>query len=608
MCLGMLPSIERPGYAIFRQLSKFKQSNIIDTRHGGWCKSSGEHDTIKLFLKLSYPIRAFDRRLHRFLKWFRHQRYMAPALWDEISWALRILLHHNVITPIDTKTFPVDLSYSPAACLATDSDDEEDDDEEEEEEEEEEVAETLFDSVERFKKYIFFLIQGSEGPMTNEEICLVCKRETGLFPRQHIAHLAIQESFTGFICKHLSSQVETTTDGKVISHSLRAVPQQLPPPHPPTQPSPPPPSLAPPPAAISSLKKETSASSQTSDRSTLSSTQQHTPSEFQTVTFTSLEEFAEFIYSVIQKTHPVRNDVISAACRTETGVYPRHHFKELGYDAFLTKFIRTFLRKSVVSKKCDNGDWVHDIMTAEAAQAQGAARDSIETYPSSDDPNDANHHSEGEAPATEATVSPPSPTSASSTSPSGGSNGGTALSNEEGLSNLRSYFYSVIRSFSGPMSFPEINAQCLHDLDASASTLLENLGYHDKFLLFLRTHLEGFVAIYQREGTHFYFTTPKPFPTFTPMKLIKTYPLSTLSLFAEFVYTQVVGLGGLSGPVSYRALDTRCVEVLGSSLQQILTGLEWRSAPSKFLAAYPSGRLTVLLIDGVTCVRVKTAL
>jgi hypothetical protein len=582
----MLPGIERPGYAIFRHLSKFKQTNVIDTRHGGWCKSTGESDTIKMFLKLSYPIRAFDRRLHKFLKWFRQQRYMAPALWDEISWGLRILVHHNAITPIDTTTFPLDLSYSPTACLATDSDDEEDDDEDEGEEgegegeeEEEEVIETLFDSVERFKKYIFFLIQGSEGSMTNEEICRICKRETGLFPRQHMAHLSIQESITGFICKYLSSQVESVTDGRVISHSLRSA-------HP---------SLAVPvyvPPAISSLKKEISTSSHLSDRSNPSANQYTSAAEFQTVSFPSLEAFADFIFSVIQKTHPVRNDVISAACRTETGVYPRHHFKELGYDGFLTKFIRTYLRRRVMSKKSDSGDWVHHLMSSEGqAAAAATAMDSIETTPSLDDPSDSNHDEDEGVSVTVVRAATSSP----------------GYGNEEGLLNLRNYFYNVIRCFCGPMTFPDINAQCLRDLDASVSALLENLGYHDKFPTFLRTHLDGFVASYQREGTQFYFATTKVFPAFTPLKLLKTYPLNTLSLFAEFVYIQVVALGGLTGQVTYRTLDTRCVEVLGVSLQQQLTSLEWRSAPTKFLAAYPSGRLTVVVADGVTTVCIKGA-
>lgn len=556
---GKIPTSDHPGNAIFRRLSKYKQSNAFDTRQGNWCKAPAEHEMIKMFLKVSYPIKAFDKRLRKFLIWFRQQRYMAPALWEEICWGLRMIIHHNLLSQVDTRNYPIDMSYPILSFPLSESEDDEED-------AEDPVTQTLFESVDRFKKYLFFLIQGSDGPITNDEISNICKRETGLYPKQHMIHLSIQESLTGFICKHLSDRVESTTDEKIISHSLRPIPL-------PTCPNLPPTNI---------LKKDTSTSSQISDHSRHSvPVSSHLESEStQTIKFASLEEYADYIYSVIEKSHPVRNDVISAACRADTGVYPRHHFREHGYDAFLTKFIRTYLGTRVNSRKLDNGEWVHEILTSKGASSNPSIN--VDFSDTDDSDGEPSH----------LIVEPPD-------------DHPRIAENEEGLQNFKNYLYNVIRSFAGPITFSEINAQCLNDLDTAAATLLVKLGYTDKFMIFIRTYLAGFVLCYHRESQAYYIATPKIFLGYTPMKLIKTYPLTTLSLFAEFVFSQVVALGGLNSPVSYHALDTRCAEVIGVTLQQQLTTLEWRSAPNKFLAAYPSGRLVVVILDGVTCIRVK---
>lgn len=559
---GKVPTNDSTGNAIFRRLSKYKQTSTHDTRQGNWCKTSVEHEMLKLFLKVAYPIKAFDKRLHNFLIWFRQQRYMAPALWEEISWGLRIIIHYNLLSQVDTKNFPQDTIYPISSFLPSDSEAEND---------EEQATQTLFESVERFKKYLFFLIQGSEGPITNDEISNICKRETGLYPKQHMLHLSIQESLTGFICKHLADRVESITDEKVISHTLRPLP---------------------PPAKV--LSKDVSASSHISDLSPSGSMpppplESETLSNHQTVKFASLEEYADYIYSVIQKTHPVRNDVISAACRADTGVYPRHHFREHGYDAFLTKFIRTYLGNRVISHKLDNGEWIHEIMNSTNNSEGGNLDPSLQQI-GQDDSLDTHESDEG------ASALVPLETQNHSNS-----------DNEAGLQNFKNYLYNVVRSYAGPITFAEINAQCLHDLDTTAPALLVKLGYTDKFMIFIRTYLSGFVLCYHRDGQAYYIATAKIFPGYTSMKLIKTYPLTTLSLFAEFVYSQVIALGGLNALVTYNALDIRCLEVIGVTLQQQLINLEWRSTPNKFLAAYPSGRLLVVIQDGVTCIRVKTA-
>jgi hypothetical protein len=571
---GKLPVADYPGNAIFRRLSKFKQNNTFDTRFGNWCKCSTEHETIKMFLRLSYPIEAFDRRLRKFLYWFRHQRYMAPALWDEISWGLRILLHHNVLSPIDARNYPVHLTYplsTQPTSIPLESDDEDEDDAEDQ------VSPTLFDSAERFKKYIFFLIQGSEGPMTSGEISKICKRETGLFPKQHMAHLAIHESLSDFISNNLFDKVETAVLEGVTSHSLRATPlvSTLP--------------------TTSSLIKDLSNSSHASEKSSTSTLQMQSspeadPHSFQTtVKFASLEDYADYIFSVIEKTSPVRNDVISAACRVDTGVFPRHHFRYLGYEAHLTRFIRTYLPRRVFSRKCESGDWIHELMTSE--RRKSASLEPLERL-SSDDPSESCVEVERKGLIIEAPGPDLEPR-------------WTDPEKEEGLQKFKMYLYNIIRSFCGPITFAEINAQCLLDLNGDASSLLVELGYHDKFMIFIRTYLAGFVLCYHRDAQAFYIATPKIFPGFVPMKHLKTFALSTLTLFAEFVYSQVVALGGLNAPVSYHALDTRCVEIIGANLQDKLNSLEWRSPPSKFLATYPSWRLVVIVIDGVTCVRVK---
>jgi hypothetical protein len=542
-----------------------------------------------MFLKLSYPIEAFDRRLRKFLHWFRHQRYMAPALWDEICWGLRILLHHNVLSPIDTRNFPLNLTYplstTQPPSISLESDCEEDDNEDSDNDEEDgddEVTPTLFDSVERFKKYIFFLIQGSEGPMTNREISKICKRETGLFPKQHMAHLDVQKSLSAFISKYLFDKVESETSGRVTSHSLRATP------------------LVPLPT-MNPLSKDFSNSSHASERSSTShclqsSSPEGDASSFQTVTFSSLDEYGDYIYSVIEKTSPVRNDVISAACRADTGVFPRHHFRYLGYDAHLTRFIRTCLSHRVFSRKCENGDWIHELMTSERLKTlEPLERLSFDDHDASEG-HESNAHSERKGLIVE------SPNLDFDTEQSRLSD----LDNEEGLQKFKIYLYNIIRSFCGPITFTEINTQCLHDLNANAATLLVELGYHDKFAVFIRNYLAGFVLCYHRDAQAFYVATPKLFPGFSSMKHLKPFSLTTLSLFAEFVFSQVVALGGLNAPVSYHALDTRCVELIGIRLQDKLDILGWRSPPSKFLASYPSGRLVVIVIDGVTCVRVKT--
>jgi hypothetical protein len=182
------------------------------------------------------------------------------------------------------------------------------------------------------------------------------------------------------------------------------------------------------------------------------------------------------------------------------------------------------------------------------------------------------------------------------------------VANEVELQQFKNYLYSVVRSFCGPITFGEINSQCLHDLESNAATLLINLGYNEKFMIFIRNYLRGYVLCYHRDGQAYYVTTPKQFPSFTPIKLVKTYPITTLSLYAELIYSQVVALGGLNAPVSYYTLDMRCTELIGASIQQHLTTLEWRSSPNKFLSTYPSGRLIVFIQDGVTSIRVKSSL
>lgn len=630
-----------------------------------------------MFLKLSYPINAFDRRLHNFLKWFRHQRYMAPALWEEICWGLRFLLSHNSILQLDVKTYPLNSTYPQGL---PESDVEEGNDDNEEDDEEEEVAETLFDNIERFKKYIFFLIQGSEGPITNDEICQICKRETGLFPKQHMVYLSIHESLTGFICKFLSDRVESMTDEKTIFHILRTVPlpacTNLPPinlkkenstssqsseKHSGSNQStlqvvpPPPPSSSSNSTSSNSQHNQhnqhhqhqqhqqnnnnnnnnqhhhhnnnhqqqssattTTNSTTTTTNATVSSSSNNDNNDLpqsQIITFSTLEEYANYIYSVIEKVHPVRNDIISASCRMDTGVYPRHHFKELGYEGFLTKFIRTYLGRKILSKKCENGDWIHDIMTPEEMKQQINAEEGLEDI----DKNISDDQSDHEDPDL---LLKGSIHDINNSNNGNGNNGNNNNSNQNSttqspndlnqtsdndveLQRFKNYIYSVIRSYCGPITFADINSQCIHDLELPASTLLINFGYNEKFMTFVRNYLRSFVQSYHRDSQTYYIATPKIFPNYKQVKLLKSYPLTTLSLFAEFLFSQVIVLGGLNSPVSYHALDTRCQEMINASIQQQLTTLEWRSAPNKFLATYPSGRLLVIILDGVTCIRVK---